>query len=71
MKKTLVALAALAAFGAQAQSSVTLYGTLDVGYGSFSSQLQGATGVAGAKVAQKGLMYNLTLEGSKIKKLKR
>jgi predicted porin len=31
MKKTLVAIAALAAFGAQAQSSVTLYGNLDQG----------------------------------------
>ena len=31
MKKTLVAIAALAAFGAQAQSSVTMYGVLDAG----------------------------------------
>lgn len=31
MKKTLVAIAALAAFGAQAQSSVTIYGQLDSG----------------------------------------
>jgi predicted porin len=33
MKKTLVAIAALAAVSAFAQSSVTIYGTLDVGYG--------------------------------------
>jgi len=33
MKKTLVALAAVAATGAFAQSSVTIYGLLDVGYG--------------------------------------
>jgi predicted porin len=32
MKKTLVAIAALAAFGAQAQSAVTLSGVYDVGY---------------------------------------
>jgi predicted porin len=31
MKKTLVAIAALAAFGAQAQSSVTMYGVVDAG----------------------------------------
>jgi predicted porin len=41
-----------------AQSSVTLYGTLDVGYGSFSQQLQGESGAVGAKLTQKGLMYN-------------
>ena len=58
MKKTLVAIAALAAFGAQAQSSATLYGTLDMGYGSFSSQMQGEAGAIGAKFTQKGLMQN-------------
>lgn len=37
MKKSLLALAALATVGAvSAQSSVTLYGTIDVGYGSHS-----------------------------------
>jgi len=34
MKKTLVALAALASFGAFAQSSVSLYGALDAGFSS-------------------------------------
>jgi predicted porin len=35
MKKSLIALAALAAVSAaSAQSSVTLYGVLDIGYGS-------------------------------------
>ena len=42
MKKTLVALAALAATSAFAQS-VTLYGVLDVGYG--AKQIEGTTGV--------------------------
>jgi len=38
MKKTLIALAALAVSGASfAQSSVTIYGTLDVGYGTLAS----------------------------------
>ncbi|PQA84749.1 hypothetical protein C5F52_01730 [Limnohabitans sp. TS-CS-82] len=36
MKKTLVAIAALAAFGAQAQSSVSLTGNVDVGYRAIS-----------------------------------
>jgi predicted porin len=39
MKKSLVALAALAATSAFAQSSVTLYGTLDVGFGTTSNTL--------------------------------
>jgi predicted porin len=43
MKKTLVALAALAAFGAQAQSSVTLSGVLDAGYRSVNAPLSGDT----------------------------
>jgi len=35
MKKSLIALAALAAVGAaSAQSSVTLYGLIDIGFGS-------------------------------------
>ena len=54
MKKLLIAAAALSVVaGAQAQSSATLYGTLDMGYGSFSSQ----AGTA-AKVTQAGLMSN-------------
>jgi len=54
MKKLLIAAAAMSVVaGAQAQSSATLYGTLDVGYGSFSAQASGA-----AKSTQSGLMYN-------------
>jgi predicted porin len=54
MKKLLIAAAAMSVVaGAQAQSSATLYGTLDMGYGSFSSQ----AGTA-AKVTQSGLMSN-------------
>ena len=53
MKKSLLAVAALGAFAsaAQAQSSVTVYGILDVGYMSQSSRnagTPGAQGVAGA-----------------------
>jgi predicted porin len=43
MKKTLVAIAALAAFGAQAQSSVTISGVLDAGYRSVNAPLSGDT----------------------------
>jgi len=43
MKKTLVALAALAASAAFAQSSVTLYGVADVGYGTSKSSTVGGT----------------------------
>ncbi len=51
MKKLLIATAALAmvAGTAQAQSSVTVYGIVDVGYG------ENNTGVAGAKTKVKGL----------------
>ena len=45
MKKSLIALAALAAVGAaSAQSSVTLYGVVDVGYGSHSTTTRDGTG---------------------------
>jgi len=54
MKKLLIAAAAMSVVaGAQAQSTATIYGTLDVGYGSFSQQVGSA-----AKTTQKGLMYN-------------
>jgi len=43
MKKTLVALAALAASAAFAQSSVTLYGSADVGYGTNKASTVGGT----------------------------
>jgi predicted porin len=52
MKKTLVAIAALAAFGAQAQSSVTIYGVADIGYG--AKQIEGNTGIVQQK--QTGVM---------------
>jgi len=52
MKKSLIALAALAAVGsASAQSSVTLYGVVDVGYGSHKT-----TGPAGASIKSRGIM---------------
>ena len=45
MKKSLVALAALAAVGAaSAQSSVTLYGLVDIGYGSHTTTTRDGTG---------------------------
>ena len=53
MAITLVAIAALAATGAFAQSSVAITGVVDAGYGSFSSQNTGA-----AKLVQKGIQYN-------------
>jgi predicted porin len=43
MKKTLVALAAVAATSAFAQSSVTIYGLLDVGYGTTKTETAGVT----------------------------
>ena len=43
MKKTLVAIAALAAFGAQAQSSVTISGNFDTGYSKVTSDTVGAS----------------------------
>jgi len=54
MKKLLIAAAAMTVVaGAQAQSTATIYGTLDVGYGNFNQQVGSA-----AKTTQKGLMYN-------------
>jgi len=52
MKKSLIALAALAATASFAQSSVTLYGVLDVAYG--AKQIEAATGALAAK--QGGIM---------------
>jgi predicted porin len=52
MKKTLVAIAALAAFGAQAQSTVTLYGVADIAYG--AKTIENSTGVVQQK--QTGVM---------------
>ena len=56
MKKSLVALAALAAVGAvSAQSSVTLYGLIDIGYGSQVSE-QRATATGTASLRSRGIM---------------
>jgi len=46
MKKTLIALAALAATGAFAQSTVTLYGRLDAGYSANTTTTTTAAGVS-------------------------
>ena len=47
MKKTLVAIAALAAFGAQAQSSVTIDGLMDAGYQSLNLKGTKVNGIQG------------------------
>jgi len=47
MKKTLVAIAALAAFGAQAQSSVTIDGIMDAGYQAINYKGNSVTGFQG------------------------
>nr|WP_315230254.1 porin [uncultured Limnohabitans sp.] len=47
MKKTLVAIAALAAFGAQAQSSVTIDGGVDAGYQAIDYKGNKVNGIAG------------------------
>jgi len=53
MKKSLIALAALAAVGAaSAQSSVTLYGLIDVGYGSHETATRDGSG----KIKSSGVM---------------
>lgn len=52
MKKTLVALAALAATSAFAQSSVTLYGVFDAGYSDNTKTINGV------KYGQKAVTYN-------------
>lgn len=74
MKKTLVALAALAATGAFAQSTVTLYGTVDAGLaqyrsegisktGLYNSQLGSSlVGVKGTEDLGGGLTANFKLE---------
>ena len=60
MKKSLIALAALAATGAFAQSSVTLFGVVDIGYGSHTT-----TGPNGASIKSSGVMDG-GLAGSRI-----
>lgn len=51
MKKTLIALAAVAATSAFAQSSVTIFGLADIGYGTHKT-----TGPAGASIKSSGVM---------------
>ncbi|MES2281606.1 MAG: porin [Pseudomonadota bacterium] len=56
MKKSLIALAALAAVGAaSAQSSVTLYGVVDIGYGSQTTEGR-ATATGTARQSTSGVM---------------
>ena len=57
MKKTLVAIAALAAFGAQAQSSVTLYGQFDAGVYSLKN-IDSLTGAKSATVYGDGATFS-------------
>jgi len=76
MKKTLVALAALAASGAFAQSTVTLYGQADAGYTSVKSGVNKFTGITtsnrgsslfgmrGSEDMGGGLKANFQLEAS-------
>ncbi len=78
MKKTLVAIAALASFGAYAQSSVTLFGIIDAGVESVSNQsgktvtslaggggeLPTLFGMKGSEDLGGGLKANFILEGS-------
>jgi len=58
MKKTLVALAALAATGAFAQSSVTLYGILDINYGSTTTSNANGANIKTTGLAEGGLSGN-------------
>ena len=52
MKKSLIAMAVLAAAGAaQAQSSVTMFGIVDIGYGQHKT-----TGVGGYSIKSGGIM---------------
>jgi predicted porin len=57
MKKTLIAIAALAAFGAQAQSSVTLYGQFDAGVYSLKN-IDSLTGAKSATVYGDGATFS-------------
>jgi predicted porin len=63
MKKSLLALAAMGAFAgaAQAQSSVTVYGILDVGYNSFKTDTTNSSGITTAKsITSTGKTNNYT-----------
>jgi predicted porin len=56
MKKTLIALAALAATSAFAQSTVTLFGVADIGYGTHTTTGNVVTGGAAASIKTAGVM---------------
>jgi predicted porin len=58
MKKTLVALAALAATSAFAQSTVTLYGTMDAGYSDMSREVTKQDGTLGTKEGSKAFSFS-------------
>jgi predicted porin len=70
MKKSLIALAALSAFAtaAQAQSSVTIYGTVDVGYGQTKTTAEGVEGKSATKNGTAASAYgdatNTSLNGT-------
>lgn len=77
MKKTLIALAALAAGSAFAQSSVTMYGKLDVGYNIHATSATGNTqmgnfhapsrfGIRGSEDLGGGLKANFNLESGNL-----
>ncbi|WP_161499736.1 porin [Limnohabitans sp. TS-CS-82] len=57
MKKTLVAIAALAAFGAQAQSSVQIIGTMDAGYQAIDYKGTSVTGFNGNGSSTSGFKF--------------
>lgn len=75
MKKTLIALAALAATGAFAQSTVTLYGTVDAALARYSSEGVSKTGIYNSQLGSSllgfmgtedlggGMKANFKLEG--------
>jgi predicted porin len=58
MKKTLVAIAALAATSAFAQSSVTAYGMLDAGYSDMSREVTKQDGTLGTKEGSKAFSFS-------------
>ena len=57
MKKTLIALAALAATGAFAQSSVTVYGTVDASYTNYASEGNSKSGLGNSQLGSSKLGF--------------
>ena len=67
MKKSLIALAALATVGAaQAQSSVTVYGTYDLGYGVTKYENVGGSTAAGSQKQESRSMVGSPLTSNRI-----